>query len=334
MTHRDAERSHKDSNDKHTSTRLSDLQHRLHKSQSLLHLAEQQPPPITAKDEQLLHSLKRQVRHLKQDVDVELDYLKYKADKRHKHSSRRDAEKRTVPLPDGIQPLTADDYYLQALPFRLWLHKDQNQHLDQISSEKARSEFARFVRRWNDGRLSSEIYSAGRADAKVTAKELQSMTSHKWRFAQTAQEELLPMNANAQTPATNPARPARSADVDEAADRRQREYKAEKRRRDELLDEVAPKPVGREAQIEKKRMQRQSQREYQSQRSDPLAAISESTVMGGGGTTEYKAMLAKKQAADARRQEEVNNKATAYRSKENEKMQAMLQSIGRGDLMG
>lgn len=75
---------------------------------------------------------------------------------------------------------------------------------------------------------------------------------------------------------------AREMAADQA--REEREYRRKKDKldaRDRMEDMVGPKPVGREAMMEKKRAKRESDRSYRDKGDEGLEA-DESTLLGGG----------------------------------------------------
>ncbi|OCB86227.1 hypothetical protein A7U60_g6817 [Sanghuangporus baumii] len=65
------------------------------------------------------------------------------------HRRRRDEGKRekdSKPLPRGAQPLTDGDYFLKNAEFRVWLKEEKDRFFDELSGEKARSYFRKFVK--------------------------------------------------------------------------------------------------------------------------------------------------------------------------------------------
>lgn len=174
----------------------------------------------------------------------------------------------TLPaLPHGAPRLGYDAYYARAREFRAWL-EERDHYLDEMPSEDARRYFARFVRRWNDGRLSDRYYAG-------TAAPVQG-TRYRWRFAD---EGALRRSASPPRPGARPrsASPVRTTQgaasaprtdaPRSAADRQyereraqeearraaQRVRRAERRDAKEWAEEQAPRATGRDAVRERRR---------------------------------------------------------------------------------
>ncbi|WFD46435.1 hypothetical protein GLX27_001070 [Malassezia furfur] len=175
----------------------------------------------------------------------------------------------TLPaLPHGAPRLGYDAYYARAREFRAWL-EERDHYLDEMPSEDARRYFARFVRRWNDGRLSDRYYAG-------TAAPVQG-TRYRWRFADegTKQRSTSPPRSGARLrsasppprPVQGPAPPSRAEAPRSAADRQyereraqeevrraaQRARRAERREAKEWAEEQAPRATGRDAVRERRR---------------------------------------------------------------------------------
>ncbi|KAI3627268.1 hypothetical protein CBS14141_001269 [Malassezia furfur] len=165
----------------------------------------------------------------------------------------------TLPaLPHGAPRLGYDAYYARAREFRAWL-EERDHYLDEMPSEDARRYFARFVRRWNDGRLSDRYYAG-------TAAPVQG-TRYRWRFADegTKQRSTSPPRSGARLRRPSAAVARRSAAL--AADRQyereraqeevrraaQRARRAERREAKEWAEEQAPRATGRDAVRERRR---------------------------------------------------------------------------------
>ncbi|KAN0065492.1 hypothetical protein ACQY0O_001329 [Thecaphora frezii] len=83
----------------------------------------------------------------------------------------------------GVSPLTEEDYFLKAAEFKVWLSESRGKYLDETSSKEARRYFAKFVDRWNTGKLSDDFYLG---KVRSAAAPSSSQTRHKWGFASKA----------------------------------------------------------------------------------------------------------------------------------------------------
>ncbi|KAL0069394.1 hypothetical protein AAF712_003419 [Marasmius tenuissimus] len=233
------------------------------------------------------------------------------------------------------------------------------QYFDELSGDKARSYFRKFVKAWNRGKLSKRLYS-GIDNSELPAT---TQTSYKWSFSSKstrADNEALKQARESVGAATQnrpesstvsaassskgrmqgPTLPS-SSDMQyakEAADAFRDEERKHKRKRermedkDRIEDMVGPKEVGREGMLEKKRMKRENDRAFR-ERGDEGLEADESTLMGGGDS--FQAHIARRDAARARadkRHDEksgaVKERADAMKAKESATM-AMFQELAR-----
>jgi hypothetical protein len=49
-------------------------------------------------------------------------------------------------LPGGAEPITESDYFLKSSEFRVWLKDEKRKYFDELSGEKARKYFHKFVK--------------------------------------------------------------------------------------------------------------------------------------------------------------------------------------------
>lgn len=170
-------------------------------------------------------------------------------------------------LPHGAPRLTLDEYYARAREFRAWL-AEHDKYLDEMSSNDARRNFGRFVRRWNDARL-RDVYYAGTVEAP--------RTRHRWfsgrgsmsppRKPAAERKSASPPRTTANRRSASPPRKTagdRQYEREQAHDAAQRAAKAERRvaRREtkEWIEEQAPRATGRDALHEKRREKAASHR--------------------------------------------------------------------------
>ena len=114
------------------------------------------------------------------------DKKKHKHESKHdKKDSKKDKHKRTEREPTSSprvsEPITETDYFVKAPEFSLWLTEARGSYIDELSSEEARRLFAKFVKKWNGGELSSKFYVGVPAAQAVR-------TRHQWGFAASLSE--------------------------------------------------------------------------------------------------------------------------------------------------
>ncbi|KAI0004178.1 hypothetical protein BJV74DRAFT_429325 [Russula compacta] len=241
-------------------------------------------------------------------------------------SRSRDSQHRTEPssrhLPGGAEPISESDYFLKSSEFRVWLKDEKHKYFDELSGDKARKYFHKFVKEWNRGKLHKSLY-AGVDPSKQSAT---SQTGYKWAFAskrtkaddsalQAARAEVGAAtygvgNEPSTTPGSSkrvqgPALPplgdrilAREAAEEMAV--AEREYQRKRERveaRERVEDMVGPREVGRERMLEKKRERRESDRGFRERGEDGLE-VDEGMLLGGGDS--FKAQIARRDAARAR----------------------------------
>ncbi|KAJ8085091.1 hypothetical protein PM082_003875 [Marasmius tenuissimus] len=276
---------------------------------------------------------------------------------RSRSRSRSPSPKRN--LPHDASPISESDYFQKSNEFRVWLKDEKGKYFDELSGDKARSYFRKFVKAWNRGKLSKRLYS-GIDNSELPAT---TQTSYKWSFSSKstrADNEALkqaresvgaatqnrPESSTASAASSSkgrmqgPTLPS-SSDMQyakEAADAFRDEERKHKRKRermedkDRIEDMVGPKEVGREGMLEKKRMKRENDRAFR-ERGDEGLEVDESTLMGGGDS--FQAHIARRDAARARadkRHDEksgaVKERADAMKAKESATM-AMFQELAR-----
>lgn len=291
--------------------------------------------------------------------------------RRHRSQSRerspsrdrsRDSRSRSpgsnVTLPHNASTISELDYFLKSDEFRVWLKDEKRKYLDELTSDRSRKYFRKFVKAWNRGKLPRSLY------AGVDLQPASSNTAYKWTFAskasradsdavRAARDEVgaatyqRESNSNA-GPSTSrrgrlqgPTLPSQSdltlvkeTVEDERKAERDLKRKREKKDAKERVEEmVGPKEVGREGVLEKKRAKRESDKSFREKGDDGFEA-DESTLMGGGDS--FKDHLARRDAARARHQEKkfggkdervtaVRERADAARQKEKETMDMFMQ---------
>ncbi|KAH8094665.1 hypothetical protein BXZ70DRAFT_947036 [Cristinia sonorae] len=255
--------------------------------------------------------------------------------RRHRSQSRERSQSRSrsrsrspspAELPHGAEPISESDYFLRSDEFRAWLKDEKRKYLDELTGERARKYFRKFVKAWNRGKLSRSLY------AGIDNQPASSQTAYKWSFASKASraDSEAVKAAREEVGAATYQRPSSSTSHDgpsssrsrmlgpalpsgsdltllrESQEERQKADKDLKRKRDKrderdrLEEMVGPKPVGKEGMLEKKRAKREADKSFR-ERGDEGLELDEDTLMGGGDS--FKAELARREAARNRWQE-------------------------------
>ncbi|KAH9175511.1 hypothetical protein EDB89DRAFT_1847644 [Lactarius sanguifluus] len=278
----------------------------------------------------------------------------------HSRDSPRRSESPSRHLPGGAEPITESDYFLKSPEFRVWLKDDKRKYFDELSGEKARKYFHKFVKEWNRGKLDKSLY-AGIDPSKQSAT---SQTAYKWNFASKrtrAEDEALQAaraevgaatyraggepssrtgdgsNKRVQGPSLPPQADrvlARESAEEQAAAERNYQRKRDKAEaRDRVEDMVGPREVGRERMLEKKRERREGDRAFR-EKGDEGLEIDEGTLLGGGNS--FKAEIARRDAArtkfqqkrESAREEKISasrERASAIREKDKATMDMFMQ---------
>ncbi|KAF9478907.1 hypothetical protein BDN70DRAFT_835214 [Pholiota conissans] len=285
------------------------------------------------------------------------------------HSRRRsESPERRVELPRGASLLSESDYFQKSDEFRLWLKEEKGKYFDSLSGDRARSYFRKFIKAWNRGKLPLSYYD-GIAPGSIPAT---TNTAYKWSFAskktrtdddalRAAREEVGAATYGSESrgrttrdtgASSSSARaggsgriqgPAMPSPADltlarELTQEQRDEERAYKRKRDKMdardkiEDMVGPKPVGREAMLEKKRAKREGDRSFR-ERGDDGLELDESTLLGGGDS--FKEQLARRDMGKSRfhqkaeeKQNVMRERSTAYREKEKATMD-MFQQLAK-----
>ncbi|KAG6380645.1 hypothetical protein JVT61DRAFT_5011 [Boletus reticuloceps] len=236
-----------------------------------------------------------------------------------RNRDRSRSPERDAPLPDGVPPISESDYFVKNTEFRVWLKDEKDKYFDELSSEKARSYFRKFVRAWNKGRLSKGLYH----DAAAMVGPAANQTKYKWSFAtkgsgvddnalRAAREQVdlatYHLSGSAGGRVIGPTLPsasdlvlAREAVLEHHASERDLKRKRDRAEAKERLeDTVGPKEVGREGMLEKKRARRENDRAFREKGDDGYEA-DESTLLGGGDS--FRDQIARRDASRKRFEE-------------------------------
>ncbi|EEY63425.1 uncharacterized protein PITG_15155 [Phytophthora infestans T30-4] len=242
--------------------------------------------------------------------------------------------------------------------FRVWLAQSRNKYVDDLSTDEAMELFTdEFAKKWNRGKLSKMFYQ-GLPDAVV---EQTKRTRHQWGFVSklgdrekfelatakdsvdvaTKKKNLLVSDEKAKggreeeegDRSRSRRRAKENGEGDREGDRKRR--KLERRRdreyRDVVMDELAPRATGREAQIEKRRQVGDKLHGAARDREDTRDGLdlSDAFLMGGGGgDDDLKRRMAQRDVARRRKQEEQQDKLAGLKAKESARMDKFLEDMG------
>ena len=153
----------------------------------------------------------------------------------------------------------------------IFITTGKKKYFDELSSKKCRYYFAKFVKKWNDGKLTSDFYKRGIHSSSLTAQD---RTSYRWKFTNVDNFELDTVRDAVDTDSwdkswsdvqnTQKSKTQQSDSEDENQKTLDREYERKKakleekkfkRRKESDLEELVPKadPGSRQAKLEKKR---------------------------------------------------------------------------------
>ncbi|KAF8899363.1 hypothetical protein BD779DRAFT_1488411 [Infundibulicybe gibba] len=278
------------------------------------------------------------------------------APRKSRSHSREGSPSPTIRLPHDAEPISEAQYFQKSDEFRIWLKEEKRKYFDELSGERARSYFRKFVKAWNRGKLDKSLY-AGVDPSTVSAK---TQTAYKWSFADKSSRvdadalEAARAQVGAATYGrdTAPSRgggkvqgPSMPSASDLALAREmtsenyqtERSYKRKREKaedRERIEDLVGPREVGREGMLEKKRMKRDGDRAFREKGDDGFEA-DESTLLGTGSS--FKDEIAKRDASRKRFEQKsgkedkaaaVRERVTVFKEKEKATMD-MFQQLAK-----
>uniref|UniRef100_A0AAV1UWP4 Uncharacterized protein n=1 Tax=Peronospora matthiolae TaxID=2874970 RepID=A0AAV1UWP4_9STRA len=275
---------------------------------------------------------------------------------RHKSRSKHDSKLDK----NSAKAITEEDYFLRQTEFRVWLTQTKGKYVDDLSTAEAMKLFCtEFAKKWNRGQLASMFYQ-GLSESVV---EQTKRTRHRWNFVSklsdkekfevatakdsvdvaTKKADLLLSSSGQKGEPTEAKskfrdRDSRRAmegipeDREETKKRRKTERRREKEYGDTIVDELAPKATGREAQLMKRRQIGAKLHGAARDREEARDGLDldEGFLMGvsGGGNDELKRHLARRDAARCRKQKEQSMKIADLKAKESARMDKFLEDMG------
>ncbi|KAK0466097.1 uncharacterized protein EV420DRAFT_1709868 [Desarmillaria tabescens] len=266
---------------------------------------------------------------------------------RRRERSRSYSEDEERRLPHNASPISESDYFQKSDEFRIWLKDEKGKYFDELSGERARSYFRKFVKAWNRGKLSSKYVPTIPADIQLTpvSEKLYagvdsssipatSQTSYKWSFAsksdgealRAARESVGVATQSRALPESSGAGRVQGPTLPSAADLvlaremdaehrdEERKYKRKRERaedKDRIEEMVGPREVGREGMLEKKRARREADKSFR-EKGDDAVELDESALFGGDS---FQARIARRDAGKKRYQQAQEEKAAAMRER-------------------
>jgi hypothetical protein len=255
------------------------------------------------------------------------------SDSYHKDKHRKDKKDSLYEdALNSIPKISMKDYYNKNAEFQYWLKKKKHVYFSDISTEKGKKYFKKFVKKWNNVELSQKYYEG---NIKINNSE---RSRYNWgiskednRNIKNDDEEFIFNKRNNDKKEKRKLMTPEDYDLlqIEREENSRNRYMKEKQERKkfrkeqkELLDELVPKPTGREAMLEKRKQITAFHRANAEKDLD--IEYSDSELMGGDDIKERirqrDRMNQKREEMRLRKQAEINMKAEAYRKKEEETM--------------
>ncbi|KAI0640188.1 hypothetical protein C8Q77DRAFT_1046556 [Trametes polyzona] len=244
---------------------------------------------------------------------------------------------RRASLPDGVPEISESDYFLKNDEFQVWLKEEKGKYFNELSSDRARKYFRKFVKAWNRGKLSKSLYAGvarvpsasgqtaykwpfasktSRADndaLRAAREEIESATYHRSRNAEAAAGPSAGRVLGPAMPSTSDRILAKETEAEYRAAEREYQRKRERKEAKERIEDlVGPKEVGRAGQLEKKKAQREANRAFR-EKGDEGLEVDDATLMGGGDS--FQAQLARRDAARKRFEEKNGDRMSAARER-------------------
>lgn len=293
-------------------------------------------------------------KHKKKHIDSSPERKHHKSKKRKLET--KEATKAAVIPP---QLLTEEDYFKKTDEFHVWLKQEKHKRFEDLSSDKARKYFKKFIEAWNAGELSDMFYSnAIPEDAVAAAKK----TAHKWSFVgklsdkdkrelstftdmvhHTPETELA-ANASAQARPGNsssgvPAKSARPSVAPRRDDQGPSSSASGVRNgsgqnrgglRKDQLEEIAPRETGRQAIIDKRKTTGNLLHGAARDREAGMDGLdlSERQTMGGGD--DFNSKVSSIRGARMKKEKVMDVRLAAAQQKEEETRRALIAQFGGG----
>ncbi|KAG2358860.1 hypothetical protein BDR07DRAFT_1488860 [Suillus spraguei] len=187
-------------------------------------------------------------------------------------------------LPRGVSPISESDYFLKNTEFRIWLKEEKHKYFDELSSEKARSYFRKFVKAWNRAKLPKSLYSEAESHISAAANQ----TAYKWSFASKGSNvDAETLKAVREEVDSATYRNATSSSYGGGSRSRMHGPTLPSASKGAIEDTVGPREVGKEGMLEKKRARREADRSFREKGDDASKPTNQPSLVVGivSGTT-------------------------------------------------
>lgn len=199
----------------------------------------------------------------------------------------------------------------------MWLKSTRGTYLDDLSSERSRELFDKFVKRYNTGKLEDVYYKEGGVTESTR-------TRHKWAFVDKLSipdSDALSSTKDAVASSTNCPESAATAQGSAAVTRPQVKPRLSRKREREqynlALDEIAPKATGREAAIDARRSKAARIHGAARDREDETDGLNiHETVTMGNSEADLQQRLQRRELARKRKSEVRDEKFNRFAEKE------------------
>jgi hypothetical protein len=235
--------------------------------------------------------------------------------KRLLKKARKFLEKAKTSKTTSRKSLSEDDYFNKNREFRVWL-EGRDMNFEDLSTEKAKKFFTKFVKRWNEGSLESKFY-----DGAVE----QVRTKHKWSFTSKIDDaERMKLASVRDRVELQTHSEKKAVRLLEKRDRRR--YNE---RRRVVEDELVPRETGFQAKIAKRREKSDRIHGASRHRDDGLS-VSNSVLMGDDSSSLRDAKRHQERMNERRNRKynEQNARLMAAKAKEDAKMAAFMKEFG------
>jgi len=235
--------------------------------------------------------------------------------KRLLKKARKFLEKAKTSKTTSRKSLSEDDYFNKNREFRVWL-EGRDMNFEDLSTEKAKNFFTKFVKRWNEGSLESKFY-----DGAVE----QVRTKHKWSFTSKIDDaERMKLASVRDRVELQTHSEKKAVRLLEKRDRRR--YNE---RRRVVEDELVPRETGFQAKIAKRREKSDRIHGASRHRDDGLS-VSNSVLMGDDSSSLRDAKRHQERMNERRNRKynEQNARLMAAKAKEDAKMAAFMKEFG------
>ena len=215
--------------------------------------------------------------------------------------------------------LTEDDYFSKSREFRVWLREDRDVNFEDLSTEKAKKWFSKFVKEWNEGSLKTKYY-----DGKVE----QVRTKHKWSFTNKINDvERMKLASVRDRVELQTHSEKKAVRLLEKKSYNERNFSIANRSACRVLPEDrAPRETGFQGRLQKRREKSERIHGASRNRDDGLSVPSR-VLMGDDGSS-LRDRQQRSNDRRSRKNEERNVRLMAAKAKEDAKMAAFMKEFG------